>query len=71
MADLKWVDTLTITSVVDHFVDLLLQNDGPAKRRPRQAKAFERYLCAEHGLAEVIESVSGTALAAAMPSSRG
>jgi 7,8-dihydropterin-6-yl-methyl-4-(beta-D-ribofuranosyl)aminobenzene 5'-phosphate synthase len=60
MDDLKWVDALTVTSIVDNFVDLLLQNEGPARRRPRQTKAFERCLCAEHGLAEVVESVSNT-----------
>jgi 7,8-dihydropterin-6-yl-methyl-4-(beta-D-ribofuranosyl)aminobenzene 5'-phosphate synthase len=59
MDELAWVDELKITSVVDNFVDLLLQNEGPARRRPRQEKVFERCLCAEHGLAEVVESASG------------
>ena len=56
MDGLAWVDEIKITSIVDNFVDLLLQNEGPAKRRPRQEKAFERCLCAEHGLAEVVQS---------------
>ncbi len=58
MDKLKWVDEIKITSIVDNFVDLLLKNDGPAARRPQQNKAFERCLCAEHGLAEVVESAS-------------
>jgi 7,8-dihydropterin-6-yl-methyl-4-(beta-D-ribofuranosyl)aminobenzene 5'-phosphate synthase len=56
MDDLAWVDGLTITSIVDNFVDLLLSNEGPAQRRPRPEKAYESCLCAEHGLAEVVES---------------
>ena len=60
MDELGWVDTLTIPSIVDNFVDLLLPNEGPAKRWPQQEKAFERCLCAEHRLAEVVESVSET-----------
>ncbi len=59
MDGLTWVDEIKITSIVDNFVDLLLQNQGPAKRRPRQERVFERCLCAEHGLAEVVESASG------------
>lgn len=50
------IDRLRITSVVDNFIDLLLRDDGPASRRPRQEKSFERCLCAEHGLAELVES---------------
>jgi len=53
------IDRLRLTSVVDNFVDNLLKDQGPAKRRPRQAKAWERCMCAEHGLAEVVESMSG------------
>ncbi len=60
MDDLTWVDEIKITSIVDNFVDLLLQNEGPAQRRPRQEKAFERCLCAEHGLAEVVQSARET-----------
>jgi len=52
------VDCIRITSVVDNFVDLLLRDEGPAKRRPRQEKAYQRCLCAEHGLAELVESRS-------------
>ena len=52
------VDRIRITSVVDNFVDLLLRDEGPAKRRPRQPKAYERCMCAEHGLAELVESQS-------------
>lgn len=59
MDELAWVDQISITSIVDNFVDLLLKNEGPAKRRPSQKKAYEGCLCAEHGLAEVIESTSG------------
>lgn len=59
MDGLTWVDEIKITSIVDNFVDLLLKNQGPAKRRPRQEKVFERCLCAEHGLAEVVESAGG------------
>ena len=58
MDELEWVDQVRITSIVDNFVDLLLKNEGPANRRPRQAKAYERCLCAEHGLAEVVESTA-------------
>ena len=61
MDELAWVDELTVTSIVDNFVDLLLHNEGPAQRRPRQEKAYDRCLCAEHGLAEVVQSTSGTA----------
>jgi 7,8-dihydropterin-6-yl-methyl-4-(beta-D-ribofuranosyl)aminobenzene 5'-phosphate synthase len=50
------VDGIRITSVVDNFVDLLLHDEGPAKRRPRHEKVYERCLCAEHGLAELVES---------------
>ncbi len=53
------VDRIRITSIVDNFVDNLLRDQGPAKRRPRQAKSYERCLCAEHGLAECIESQAG------------
>lgn len=53
------VDGIRITSVVDNFVDLLLRDEGPARRRPRQARAYERCLCAEHGLAELVESRRG------------
>lgn len=60
MHDFAWVDELKITSIVDNFVDLLLQDEGSAKRRPRQEKAYARCLCAEHGLAEVVESRCGT-----------
>ena len=56
MDQLAWVEQIRLTSIVDNFVDLLLQDDGPAKRRPRQEKIYERCLCAEHGLAEVVES---------------
>jgi 7,8-dihydropterin-6-yl-methyl-4-(beta-D-ribofuranosyl)aminobenzene 5'-phosphate synthase len=54
-----WVDRITVTSIVDNFVDLLLADVGPAQRRPRQEKAYERCLCAEHGLAELVESARG------------
>ena len=50
------VDRVRITSVVDNFVDLLLRDEGPAHRRPRQDKSYERCMCAEHGLAELVES---------------
>lgn len=53
------VDRIRVTSIVDNFVDNLLRDQGPAKRRPRQAKSYERCLCAEHGLAECIESRAG------------
>lgn len=53
------VDRIRITSIVDNFVDNLLRDEGPAQRRPRQAKSYERCLCAEHGLAEVVESERG------------
>ena len=53
------IDRLRLTSVVDNFVDNLLKDQGPAKRRPRQPKAWERCMCAEHGLAEVVESMRG------------
>lgn len=56
---LPQVDRIRITSVVDNFLDLLLRDDGPARRRPRQQKAYERCLCAEHGLAELVESRRG------------
>jgi len=59
MQGLQWIDQLRITSVVDNFVDLLLSDDGVAKRRPRQAKSYERCLCCEHGLAEIVESSLG------------
>lgn len=57
MDGLVWIDQLRLTSVVDNFVDLLLRDEGPAKRRPSQSKSYERCLCAEHGLAEVVESM--------------
>jgi 7,8-dihydropterin-6-yl-methyl-4-(beta-D-ribofuranosyl)aminobenzene 5'-phosphate synthase len=53
------IDQIRITSVVDNFVDLLLRDEGPARRRPSQAKSYERCLCAEHGLAELVESRAG------------
>jgi hypothetical protein len=53
------VDGIRITSVVYNFVDLLLRDEGPARRRPRQARAYERWLCAEHGQAELVESRRG------------
>jgi 7,8-dihydropterin-6-yl-methyl-4-(beta-D-ribofuranosyl)aminobenzene 5'-phosphate synthase len=60
MEPLAWVDRICVTNIVDNFVDVLLENDGPAKRRPRQEKTYERCLCAEHGLAELVESACGT-----------
>ena len=56
MQDLQWVDQVRITSVVDNFVDLLLADEGVAKRRPRPDKVYERGLCCEHGLAEIVDS---------------
>lgn len=53
------IERLRVTSVVDNFVDLLLRDAGPARRRPRQEKAYARCLCAEHGLAELVESERG------------
>lgn len=53
------IDRLRLTSVVDNFVDNLLKDQGPAKRRPRGDKSWERCMCAEHGLAEVVESMQG------------
>jgi len=50
------IERIRITSVVDNFVDLLLRDQGPVRRRPSQDKSYERCLCAEHGLAELIES---------------
>ena len=57
--NLPEIDRLRITSVVDNFVDLLLRDEGPARRRPRQRRTYERCLCAEHGLAELVESSRG------------
>jgi hypothetical protein len=34
------VDGIRITSVVYNFVDLLLRDEGPARRRPRQARVL-------------------------------
>ncbi|MGE0799058.1 MAG: MBL fold metallo-hydrolase [Lautropia sp.] len=54
------VDWLRLTSVVDNYLDPLLGDEGPARRRrPVQARSFERCLCSEHGLAEIIESSRG------------
>lgn len=53
------IDRLRLTSVVDNFVDNLLKDQGPARRRPRQARSWERCMCAEHGLAEIVESMQG------------
>ena len=53
------IDELRITSVVDNYLDLLLRDDGPARRRPRGEKSYERCLCSEHGLAELVESRRG------------
>ncbi|MCP5152633.1 MAG: MBL fold metallo-hydrolase [Ectothiorhodospiraceae bacterium] len=58
--NLPEVDRIRITSVVDNFVDLLLRDEGPARRRPRRERVFEGCLCAEHGLAELVESSRGT-----------
>jgi len=57
---LPQVDRIRVTSIVDNFVDNLVRDQGPAKRRPRQAKSYERCLCAEHGLAECVESQAGS-----------
>jgi 7,8-dihydropterin-6-yl-methyl-4-(beta-D-ribofuranosyl)aminobenzene 5'-phosphate synthase len=54
------IDRLRLTSVVDNYLDPLLKDEGPAQRRPRKGKAFERCLCSEHGLAEIVESFRGT-----------
>ncbi|RPI43821.1 MAG: MBL fold metallo-hydrolase [Betaproteobacteria bacterium] len=54
--ELPEVDRIRITSIVDNFVDNLLRDQGPALRRPRQARSYERCLCAEHGLAECVQS---------------
>lgn len=54
------VDRLRLTSVVDNYLDPLLRDEGPAKRRPRGPVAYERCLCSEHGLAEIVESAQGT-----------
>lgn len=54
------VDRLRLTSVVDNYLDPLLRDEGPAKRRPRGPVAYERCLCSEHGLAEIVESAEGT-----------
>ncbi len=53
------IDRVRITSVVDNYLDLLLRDDGPAKRRPRGERSYERCLCSEHGLAELVESRRG------------
>jgi 7,8-dihydropterin-6-yl-methyl-4-(beta-D-ribofuranosyl)aminobenzene 5'-phosphate synthase len=53
------VDRIRVTSVVDNFVDNLLRDEGPAKRRPRQPRRADRCLCAEHGLAECVQSERG------------
>ena len=53
------IDRLRVTSVVDNYLDLLLKDHGPAKRRPRGDRTYERCLCSEHGLAELVESRSG------------
>ena len=50
------VDRVRVTSVVDNYLDLLLRDNGPAKRRPRGERVYERCLCSEHGLAELVES---------------
>ena len=57
--ELPEVDRVRVTSVVDNFVDNLLRDEGPAKRRPRQPRRADRCLCAEHGLAECVESERG------------
>lgn len=54
------VDWLRLTSVVDNYLDPMLRDEGPARRRrPEQERRYERCLCSEHGLAEIIESSSG------------
>lgn len=54
------IDRLTLTSVVDNYLDPLLADEGPARRRsPVQARSYERCLCSEHGLAEHLESRRG------------
>lgn len=53
------IDQLRLTSVVDNYLDPLLKDEGPAKRRPRQPVSYERCLCSEHGLAEIVESRIG------------
>lgn len=54
------IDRLRLWSIVDNVADNLLQDEGPAKRRPRgKYKPGEGTLCAEHGLAWIIESLRG------------
>lgn len=55
------IDRLRLVSIVDNIVDRLLKDEGPARRRPRgNDKPGERTLCAEHGLAWVVESQRGS-----------
>lgn len=51
------IDGLRLTSLVDNYLDPLLPDEGPARRRrPKQTLSYERCLCSEHGLAELLES---------------
>jgi len=52
----NWITRLEIISIVDNFNDLLLIDDGPAKRRPSPKRAYERCLCSEHGFAQFVTS---------------
>ena len=43
------VDTLTVTTLVDNVSDILLADQGPAKRAPFALATNEKVLRAEHG----------------------
>jgi 7,8-dihydropterin-6-yl-methyl-4-(beta-D-ribofuranosyl)aminobenzene 5'-phosphate synthase len=53
------VDRLRLISIVDNVADNLLQDKGPALRRQHQQEPGGRSLCAEHGLAWLVESHRG------------
>lgn len=58
--ELPEIDQLTITSIVDNYLDPLLGDEGPARRRrAKQTTTYGRCLCSEHGLAEHLESRRG------------
>lgn len=53
------IDRLRLISIVDNVADDLLQDVGPARRRAHQEQPGDGCLCAEHGLAWLVESQRG------------
>ena len=53
------VDALTVTTLVDNVSDILLTDDGPAKRAPFKLATTGNVLRAEHGFSSLVSITKG------------